>query len=177
VLPKTWHSLSRRILSSGYVAPPPSRANPSATHAVRSEVDERFVTGAGNARDGLVFGPLTDDLRGGHLPAGGCKPAFFAYFLCGGKESECRPAQGRPKWTNNKARKAQHHKAHQTKTPTRYRHPYRAHAMSKKNPYCVPPTQLSTRSPCAAIQASAAAVGLAPFSVANITLSISPGFH
>jgi len=23
-----------------------------------------------------------------------CKPAFFAYFLCGGKESECRPAQG-----------------------------------------------------------------------------------
>ena len=23
-----------------------------------------------------------------------CEPAFFAYFLCGGKESECRPAQG-----------------------------------------------------------------------------------
>jgi hypothetical protein len=23
------------------------------------------------------------------------QPAFFAYFLCGGKESECRPAQGR----------------------------------------------------------------------------------
>jgi hypothetical protein len=23
------------------------------------------------------------------------EPAFFAYFLCGGKESECRPAQGR----------------------------------------------------------------------------------
>ena len=24
-----------------------------------------------------------------------CEPAFFAYFLCGGKESECCPAQGR----------------------------------------------------------------------------------
>jgi hypothetical protein len=23
------------------------------------------------------------------------EPAFFAYFLCGGKESKCRPAQGR----------------------------------------------------------------------------------
>jgi hypothetical protein len=23
------------------------------------------------------------------------QPAFFAYFLCGGKESKCRPAQGR----------------------------------------------------------------------------------
>ena len=23
------------------------------------------------------------------------QPAFFAYFLCGGKESRCRPAQGR----------------------------------------------------------------------------------
>jgi hypothetical protein len=23
-----------------------------------------------------------------------CEPAFFAYFLCGGKESKCRPAQG-----------------------------------------------------------------------------------
>jgi hypothetical protein len=23
-----------------------------------------------------------------------CEPAFFAYFLCGGKESRCRPAQG-----------------------------------------------------------------------------------
>ncbi|AJZ59940.1 putative general secretory pathway K domain protein [Paraburkholderia fungorum] len=23
-----------------------------------------------------------------------CEAAFFAYFLCGGKESKCRPAQG-----------------------------------------------------------------------------------
>src|SRR6516164_4263096 len=23
-----------------------------------------------------------------------CEPAFFGYFLCGGKESDCRPAQG-----------------------------------------------------------------------------------
>jgi hypothetical protein len=23
-----------------------------------------------------------------------CEPDLFAYFLCGGKESECRPAQG-----------------------------------------------------------------------------------
>jgi hypothetical protein len=33
--------------------------------------------------------------RGRHLRASGVKPAFFAYFLCGGKESKCRPAQGR----------------------------------------------------------------------------------
>ena len=33
-------------------------------------------------------------MSGGHLPASGLKPAFFAYFLCGGKESKCRPAQG-----------------------------------------------------------------------------------
>src|SRR5215471_4701831 len=26
-----------------------------------------------------------------------CEPAFFAYFLCGGKESRCRPAQGQRK--------------------------------------------------------------------------------
>jgi hypothetical protein len=33
-----------------------------------------------------------------------CEPAFFAYFLCGGKESKCRPAQGQRKQTNNKPR-------------------------------------------------------------------------
>jgi hypothetical protein len=48
-------------------------------------VDECFATNVGGARDGLVFGPLTGDFRGGHLQAGGWKPAFFAYFLCGGR--------------------------------------------------------------------------------------------
>jgi hypothetical protein len=42
-----------------------------------------------------------------------CEPAFFAYFLCGGKESKCRPAQGQ-RW--------------QTKTTTRMP------ASSKQNP-------------------------------------------
>jgi hypothetical protein len=34
--------------------PPVSHANPSATHGVRSGVDEPFVTNAGGAIDGLV---------------------------------------------------------------------------------------------------------------------------
>jgi hypothetical protein len=33
-----------------------------------------------------------------------CEPAFFAYFLCGGKESECRPAQGQRLQTETTAR-------------------------------------------------------------------------
>jgi hypothetical protein len=36
-------------------------ADPSATHEVRSGVDERCVTNLGNARAGLVFGPLRVD--------------------------------------------------------------------------------------------------------------------
>jgi hypothetical protein len=47
----------------------------------------------------------------------------------------------------------------------------------KKDGHCAPPTQLFTRSPCAAIHDPAASAGLAPFSVASMTLSISPGFH
>jgi hypothetical protein len=41
------------------------------------------LTGGG-ARAALVRGPLWLHASGGHLQAGGCKPAFFAYFLCGG---------------------------------------------------------------------------------------------
>ena len=33
-----------------------------------------------------------------------CEPAFFAYFLCGGKESKCRPAQGQHQQTKNTTR-------------------------------------------------------------------------
>ena len=33
-----------------------------------------------------------------------CEPAFFAYFLCGGKESKCRPAQGQHWQTENTTR-------------------------------------------------------------------------
>ncbi|SEJ92906.1 hypothetical protein SAMN05192539_102447 [Paraburkholderia diazotrophica] len=37
-----------------------------------------------------------------------CEPAFFAYFLCGGKESECRPAQGqRPRREAHRGRRRQ----------------------------------------------------------------------
>ena len=50
------------------------------------------------------------ELRGGHLQAGGVKPAFFAYFLCGGKESKCCPAQGRRKQTTKTARTGQNRK-------------------------------------------------------------------
>jgi hypothetical protein len=38
------------------------------------------------------------------------EPAFFAYFLCGGKESKCRPAQGQRQQTEKKARKGQNPK-------------------------------------------------------------------
>jgi hypothetical protein len=33
-----------------------------------------------------------------------CEPAFFAYFLCGGKESKCRPAQGQRMNNDNESR-------------------------------------------------------------------------
>jgi hypothetical protein len=46
--------------------------------------DERFVTNGGGARAALVRGPLWFHASGEHLLASGCKPAFFAYFLCGG---------------------------------------------------------------------------------------------
>ena len=82
---------------NGYARTRPllSSADPSATHVVRSGVDECFVTKCGGARARCVRGPLRVSLSGGHLKASGWKPAFFAYFLCGGKESKCRPAQGR----------------------------------------------------------------------------------
>jgi TnpA family transposase len=35
---------------------------------------------------------------------GGLKAAFFGYFLCGGKESNCRPAQGQRMNKENKMR-------------------------------------------------------------------------
>ena len=42
----------------------------------------------------------------------------FPYFLCGGKESKCCPAQGRRKQTEKKARKGQNRKNNtQTKAP------------------------------------------------------------
>ena len=47
-------------------------------------MNESFVTNAGGAEDDFVRGPLCFHASGGHLQASGCKPAFFAYFLCGG---------------------------------------------------------------------------------------------
>jgi hypothetical protein len=61
---------------------PLSQADPSATHAVRSGVDERLVTNARAARDGLV-----PDHSGYTREMDTCRrrgPALFAYFLCGG---------------------------------------------------------------------------------------------
>jgi hypothetical protein len=78
-------NLSRRL---------PSEADPSATHAVRSGVDERLVTNGEDARDGLVsdHSGFTQEMDTYGLAVAS---AFFAYFLCGGKESKCCPAQGR----------------------------------------------------------------------------------
>src|ERR1700722_9721195 len=59
---------------------PPSLAYPSATHVVRSGVDERFVTNGSGARDGLVSDLSVVKLSGGHLRAGGVSPLSFAYF-------------------------------------------------------------------------------------------------
>ena len=54
-----------------------------------------------------------------------CEPAFFAYFLCGGKESKCRPAQGQRQQTTKKARKGQPHRnSNQTKAPQANPHLY-----------------------------------------------------
>jgi hypothetical protein len=62
----------------------PSLADRSATHVVRSGMNESLVKTSGDARDHFVRAPLRAHLTGGHLQAGGVKPAFFAYFLCGG---------------------------------------------------------------------------------------------
>ena len=119
---RTWRSARARTNAGEKPTPactaPPSLADPSATHAVRSGVDECFVTNASGASARFVRGPLWFDDSGGHLQAGGVKPAFFAYFLCGGKESKCRPAQGQHKQTTRKARKGQNRKNNtQTKAP------------------------------------------------------------
>jgi hypothetical protein len=52
------------------------------------------------SRTGLARGQVSSwavpDRRPRWLTTGWrLQPAFFAHFLCGGKESECRPAQGR----------------------------------------------------------------------------------
>ncbi|HWT36106.1 MAG TPA: hypothetical protein VN289_07475 [Paraburkholderia sp.] len=70
------------------------------------EAGEASVRSVGNHRgeercrekDGDVEGPwvIAKDSR--------CEPAFFAYFLCGGKESKCRPAQGQHWQTENTTR-------------------------------------------------------------------------
>jgi hypothetical protein len=52
----------------------PSLADPSATHAVRSGVDESFVTKSESARGDFVHGPLRREVSGGHLQAGGVSP-------------------------------------------------------------------------------------------------------
>jgi hypothetical protein len=99
--------------------PPPSLADPSATRAVRSGVDEPFVANGCGARARCVRGPLRCDVSGGHLRAGGVSPLSFAYFsLRPAKKSRCRPAQGQRKQTNKNARKGQHRENNrQTKAP------------------------------------------------------------
>jgi hypothetical protein len=47
-----------------------------------------------------------------------CEPAFFAYFLCGGKESECRPAQGQRMKDQNHTADASTNVKPKTQNPT-----------------------------------------------------------
>src|ERR1700712_1691398 len=54
--------------------------------------------------------PLPDTVRGGHLDG---HAAFFGYFLCSSKESDCCPAQGR---ANKPTRKQVPKKRRTTKT-------------------------------------------------------------
>jgi hypothetical protein len=56
------------------------RTDRSATHAVRSGMNERCVAGARNTRDQIVRGPLRANTSGGHLRASGVSPLSFAYF-------------------------------------------------------------------------------------------------
>ena len=57
-----------------------SLADPSATHVVRSGVDECFVTKGSGAGDRLVSDHFAFKLGGGHLQSGDVSPLSFAYF-------------------------------------------------------------------------------------------------
>ena len=68
---------------------PPS-VDPSAARRAGG-MNESFVTKGEDAKPHFVRGPLRLHVSGGHLQAGGVKPAFFAYFLCGGVcQGSCR---------------------------------------------------------------------------------------
>src|SRR3954471_22655449 len=47
-----------------------------------------------------------------------CEPAFFAYFLCGGKESECRPAQGQREIDHRENKERPRHEPNPTTKPS-----------------------------------------------------------
>ena len=72
----------------------PSLANPSATHVVRSGMNERCVTNVGNARAGLVFGPLRVRGRFGHLRASGVSPLSLLTFFAAAKKVSAAPHRG-----------------------------------------------------------------------------------
>jgi hypothetical protein len=73
----------------------PEGVDPTATHVVRSGMDEPFVMGVECAGKQIVRGPLRSCASGGHLQAGGVSPLSFGYFsLRPAKKSDCRPAQG-----------------------------------------------------------------------------------
>ncbi|HWT37978.1 MAG TPA: hypothetical protein VN289_16935, partial [Paraburkholderia sp.] len=65
---------------------------------------------------------------------------FFAYFLCGGKESKCRPAQGQHWQTENKTRTpAKAHEAEKANRVCEQEKPeMRKGAASKNNPKSMP---------------------------------------
>src|SRR6516225_3769752 len=63
------------------------------------EVGEAFDRRAGNERELVRCRARHGDVKGSWVAVKDwrCEPAFFGYFLCGGKESDCRPAQGQRK--------------------------------------------------------------------------------
>jgi general secretion pathway protein K len=92
------HTLGSKYPTEGY-------AEPSRTQCVDG-MNECFVTNGGNARAGLVFGPLRDGLRGGHLRAGGVSPLSLLTFFAAAKKVSAAPHRGEANRPTRKQGKA-----------------------------------------------------------------------
>jgi general secretion pathway protein K len=87
---------------------PNGYAEPTRTQCVGG-MNERCATNGENARDELVFGPLPDTNRGGHLQASGCSPLSLLTFFAAAKKVSAAPHRGdanRPKANQGKANTA-----------------------------------------------------------------------
>jgi hypothetical protein len=87
---------------------------PSRTECVGG-MNESCVTNVGSARDGLVFGPLREALRGGHLQAGGVSPLSLLTFFAAAKKVSAAPHRGE---ANRPIRKqGANRRSHNQRTP------------------------------------------------------------